>query len=202
MNTQNQIKRTLSQSTHLEYVSKLLANNEFRNRKALATRVCEAFAFYDPGGQAQRSGCLKALRELEAAGHFTLPASARRCGPRWPRRLAEPVALPLEVPAQAGAVCGLELIMVKTAEQMRIWNELMIEGHPQGAGPLVGRQLRYLIGSQHGWLGGFGFAAAALNLADRDAWIGWDAEQRSLHLHRVVGIECDHDNRCGHVHAI
>ena len=135
MNTQNQIKRTLSQSTHLEYVSKLLANNEFRNRKALATRVCEAFAFYDPGGQEQRSGCLKALRELEAAGHFTLPASARRCGPRWPRRLAEPVALPLEVPAQAGAVCGLELIMVKTAEQMRIWNELMIEGHPQGAGP-------------------------------------------------------------------
>ena len=51
----------------------------------------------------------------------------------------------------------------------------MINDHPQGAGPLVGRQLRYLIGSQHGWLGGFGFAAAALQLADRDAWIGWDA---------------------------
>ena len=188
MNTQNQIKRTLSQSTHIAYVSQLLANNEFSNRKALATRVCEAFAFYDPGGQQQRSGCLKALRELEAAGHFTLPASARRGGPRSPRRLAAPVALPVAVPAQAGAVCGLELILVKSAEQMRLWNELMIEGHPQGAGPLVGRQLRYLIGSQHGWLGGFGFAAAALNLADRDAWIGWDLERRRVHLHRLVGM--------------
>lgn len=64
----------------------------------------------------------------------------------------------------------------------------MLEEHPQGAGPLVGRQLRYLIGSHHGWLGGFGFAAAALQLADRDAWIGWDAEQRRAHLHFVVGM--------------
>jgi len=61
---------------------------------------------------------------------------------------------------------------------MRIWNELMIREHPQGAGPLVGRQVRYLIGSAHGWLGGFGFAAPALQLADRDRWIGWDSEQR------------------------
>ncbi len=64
----------------------------------------------------------------------------------------------------------------------------MINEHPQGAGPLVGRQLRYLIGSHHGWLGGFGFAAAALQLADRDTWIGWDAEQRRAHLHCVVGM--------------
>jgi hypothetical protein len=27
-------------------------------------------------------------------------------------------------------------------------------------------------------LGAFGFAAPALQLADRDRWIGWDAEQR------------------------
>jgi hypothetical protein len=71
---------------------------------------------------------------------------------------------------------------------MRIWNELMIREHPQGAGPLVGRQLRYLVGSEHGWLGGLGFAAAALQLADRDKWIGWDAEQRREHLDAVVGM--------------
>ena len=35
-------------------------------------------------------------------------------------------------------------------------------------------QMRYLIGSDHGWLGGIGFAAAALKLAARDQWIGWD----------------------------
>jgi hypothetical protein len=85
-----------------------------------------------------------------------------------------------------GEVGGLELILVEQESQMRIWNELMIREHPQGAGPLVGRQVRYLVGSAHGWLGGFGFAAPALQLADRDRWIGWDAEQRRAHLHGVV----------------
>jgi hypothetical protein len=102
--------------------------------------------------------------------------------------LAEPVAAPREVPAEAGEVEGLELVLVSTPEQMRLWNELMESEHPQGAGPLVGRQVRYLIGSAHGWLGGFGFAAAALQLAERDAWIGWDAEQRRAYLHYVVGM--------------
>jgi len=78
--------------------------------------------------------------------------------------------------------------LVSTPEQMQLWNELMIEEHPQGVGPLVGRQLRYLIGSQHGWLGGFGFAAPALQLADRDEWIGWDSEQRRSYLHFVVAM--------------
>jgi hypothetical protein len=166
----------------------LLESKEILHRSELATRVCEQFVFYDTRGQAQCSGCLKALRELEATGHFALPAARTSPGRSSPRRLSEPVPLPVEVPLGAGEVQGLELVLVNMPEQMQIWNELMIGEHPQGAGPLVGRQLRYLIGSQHGWLGGFGFAAPALQLADRDEWIGWDAEQRRAHLHVVVGM--------------
>ena len=186
--TQNQIKRTLSQPTNIEYVCGLLQSNEIVHRSELAIRVCEQFGFYDARGQEQRGGSLKALRELESAGHFTLPVPRTSPGRSSPRRLSEPVPLPVEVPARAGEVQALELVLVNTPEQMQLWNELMIEEHPQGVGPLVGRQLRYLIGSQHGWLGGFGFAAPALQLADRDEWIGWDAEQRRAHLHLVVAM--------------
>jgi hypothetical protein len=82
----------------------------------------------------------------------------------------------------------LELVEVETDEQLRLWNELMHREHPRGAVALVGRQLRYLVGSDHGWLGGLGFGAAALQLRDRDGWIGWDVETRRCHLHRVVGL--------------
>jgi hypothetical protein len=71
---------------------------------------------------------------------------------------------------------------------MRIWNEMMIREHPRGAGPLVGRQLRYLIGSEHGWLGGMGLGAAALQVRERDRWIGWDVKTRRAHLDRIVGL--------------
>ncbi len=188
MNKQNQIKRKLSEPTSIEYVCGLLKVNDIPHRNALAADVCDRFGFYDVRGRPQQAGCLKALRELEAVGHFTLPVARTNPGRRFPRRLPEPVPLPTDVPSQAGLVRELELVKVTTTAQMRMWNELMLSEHPQGAGPLVGRQLRYLISSQHGWLGGFGFAAAALTLADREEWIGWDAEQRRALLHYVVGM--------------
>jgi hypothetical protein len=190
MNIQNQIKRTLSQAENTEYVSRLLGGKEFFSRSELADAVCEHFGFYDARGLRQRSGCVKALRELEAAGRFVLPAMrSRNGGERYsPRRAGEAIAAPRDVPAKAGDIRGLTLVLVKKADEMRVWNELMITEHPQGSCQLVGRQLRYLVGSEHGWLGGVGFGAAALQLADRDRWIGWDAEQRRQHLHAVVGM--------------
>ena len=186
MDTQNQIKRTLSQAEAVGYICEQLDNRQFINRSELARFLCKHFSFYDTRGEEQLSGCLKALRELETAGQFTLPAARKKPGRSSPKRLSEPVAAAEGVPEQVEAVRDLRLVLVRTDEQMRIWNEMMIREHPRGAGPLVGRQLRYLIGSQHGWLGGLGFAAAALQLADRERWIGWDVSQRRANLHTIV----------------
>jgi hypothetical protein len=154
----------------------------------LADQLCEHYGFFDARGTPQRGTCLKALRELQEIGQIVLPAPLMRHGCGSPKRLLEPVAAPRAVPAQAGDVRGLQLIVVESVEQMRIWNEMMICEHPRGAGPLVGRQLRYLIGSEHGFLGAMGFGAAALQLQDRDRWIGWDVEIRRAHLHRVIAL--------------
>ncbi len=192
MERQHQIKRTLATPESIDAVQRLLAEGTHANRTALVLAVCERFGFVDGRDRAQTAGCIKALRELEHAGHFVLPAAGprgRRKGQLGSaRRLGVPVPEPHDVPALAGDVRGLALLKVQTLEQLRLWNELMAREHPQGAGPLVGAQLRYLIQSEHGWLGGLGFAAAALNLAERDRWIGWDAATRREHLHRVVGM--------------
>ena len=188
MDTQNQIKRTLSQPDAIDYVAGLLKINESLRRSELVDFLCEQFGFHDVRGQRQRDGCMKALRELEAGGHFTLPAARAKTGPNTPRRLSEPIADPTGVPAKAGDVRGLELIRVDSEKHMRIWNEMMIREHPRGHGPLVGRQVRYLVGSEHGWLGALGFAAPALQLAERDRWIGWEVTQRRAYLHTVVNM--------------
>ena len=57
-----------------------------------------------------------------------------------------------------------------------------------GTGSFVGHQMRYLVGSAHGWLGGVGFAASARHLKARDVWVGWEDACRRAHLHRVVGL--------------
>ena len=109
MNPQNQIKRTLSKSSNIEYIRGLLECNEILNRNQLAEVVCEQLGFHDMRGARQLSGCLKALRTLEAAGHFVLPESRQTtaCSPGSPRRLPEPVPLSMDVPVRVDAVRGL-----------------------------------------------------------------------------------------------
>ena len=104
------------------------------------------------------------------------------------RVLPHPVPPAVDVPGTVGELRDLALVRVETDGQRRVWNTLMAHEHPRGAGPFVGPQLRYLVGSAHGWLGGVGFAACARRLRARDAWIGWDDGRRRTHLHRVLGL--------------
>jgi hypothetical protein len=188
MRVQSQIKRTLSEPRGLARVHTLMREAPAMHRTALADRVCADFGFIDARGRAQRAGCLKALRALERDGQIALAPARTTPGPRRARRLGHPVAPPQAVPAEVSQLVDLVLVPVEDDAQRAIWNELMAREHPRGVGPLVGCQLRYLIGSAHGWLGAMGFAAAALKLAQRDHWIGWEAARREAHLHRVVGL--------------
>lgn len=188
MEKQNQINRTLLQAEAIEYIRSIQSKTPTITRTELAHQLCDTYGFFDPRGERQRAGCLKALRELERKKHIVLPRPGAKGGKRRPRRLGEGVAEAKEVPGDVGEVKELRLILVETEDQMRIWNELMIQGHPRGAGPLVGRQLYYLVKSEHGWLGGIGFSSSALHLEARDRWIGWDWDSRRANLHHVVNM--------------
>ncbi|MHB1951898.1 MAG: IS4 family transposase [Acidiferrobacteraceae bacterium] len=188
MTGQSQIRRRLSQPESIKRVRQHIAERPGMHRSELADRLCDEFGFVDARGRRQHSGCVKALRVLEGRGHFVLPERRTVSGPPQPRRLGSGVPPPQAVPKIVGEVLALQLQLVETEEQMRLWNQLFHDEHPQGDGPLVGRQLRYLIASEHGWLGGMGFASAALHLEARDKWIGWGAESRGTHLDRVVAM--------------
>lgn len=116
---QAQVKRTLSAPAALAFVQAQIASGACRHRTALADAVCTHFRLQDARGIGQRSGCLKALRELEAHGHFTLPAALTTPGPRVPRRLAAPVPPAADVPPEAGAIAGLHLVLVTTEAERR-----------------------------------------------------------------------------------
>jgi hypothetical protein len=189
MKTQNQVKRNLSRPEVIEDIKNILSVNEGINQHRLAKKLCQKYNFHDARGNAQVSSCLKALKDLERQDVLTIPApQEKKGGSGAPRRLEEAVPEAIDVPDEVTAIRDLRLVRVQGEEQMRIWNELIIREHPQGHRPLVGRQLRYLIESEHGWLGAIGFAAAALHLKDRDQWIGWDWEDRRSYLERVVGL--------------
>ena len=187
---QHCIAETLSHSEAVETLRVLRTQAGDTSRSAFARHVCREFGFVDSRGQPQVASCQKALRSLHSAGRIDLPPPRHggRAGDCCPRRLGQPVPQPQAVPPAAGAVAGLKLTLVTSPQQRRTWNELVASEHPQGAVLHVGAQVRYLIESEHGLLGALGFAAAALAVAARDEWIGWDAQLRRKRLHRVLGL--------------
>ena len=186
MRPQSQILHTLRAPEAETRLAPIVAHGAFESRAALAREVCTQFGFVDTRGSAQLTGCLKALEVLEAERAIALPAPRPHPQRPAPRCLDAPVPAPVDVPAQVRDVEGLRLVVVEDKAQRRVWNTLLAEEHPQGTTTFVGCQLRYLIGSTHGWLGAVGFSASALRLRARDAWMGWSDAQRSAHLHRVV----------------
>jgi len=168
------VKQRLSQPENLQRVSDLLRRDPTLTRAQLSQELCRQLDLRDPKGDWQIATTARALRELEAQGRCQLPQPTVAGGREWsPTRLDHAVPAPSGVPRVAGEVRGLRLVEVEDREHLQIWNELMLREHPLQEARLVGRQLRYLVGSEHGWLGGIGFGSAALYLGDRDEWIGW-----------------------------
>jgi len=191
MKAKTSIKERLSTPENVTMVTDWLAGNKAKTRTELATYMCERLGLRDGKGALRLATALKALRDLEGEGYWKLPTAKAHGGGKWnPRRLGHAVAAPQGVPERAEQVEGLELIEVRSGddEHMRIWNELMLVEHPLHDCRMVGRQLRYLIGSAHGWLGAIGFGSSALYLQSRDEWIGWDEAQRSEQHERVINM--------------
>ena len=188
MHRQHRILETISEREGLARISALLASESFPHRTAVAKRVCSEFRFLDARGQPQIATCLRALRTLDSRGTLQLPPPIRRGGRGTPRRLGQPVPPALSVPHIVNRIQGLQLALVRSARQRSTWSELIEREHPRGAACHVGAQVRYLLLSEHGILGAIGFAAAALSLADRDRFIGWDADLRQACLHRLANL--------------
>src|SRR5215203_1531399 len=189
MQIASSIKQRLSEPENVEIVTSLLASEQGFNRRRLAQEICLRLGLKDPKGDLQTATTSKALRDLQDAGLWTLPKPFSSTPRTWnATRLNKPVPPPTSVPGVVAEIMGLCLIEVTDPEHLRIWNELMIREHPLKECRLVGRQFRYLIGSDHGWLGGIGFGSAALQLQGRDDWIGWNHQQRLEHLPRVLNM--------------
>ena len=193
MHTTSTIQERLACAESVALVKVWLKANRGDTRQALARYLCEALELKDARGEWRIGGTLKALRVLEARGYWRLPKARNangKAGGGRPRRLGRAVALARGVPARAEQVRGMTLVEVSAAqdELFRTWNELIEAEHPLHDSRMVGRQLRYLIGSEHGWLGAVGFGSCALRLADRDKWIGWDEPKRREFQDRVLDM--------------
>ncbi|MBX9720206.1 MAG: IS4 family transposase, partial [Candidatus Obscuribacterales bacterium] len=160
------------------------ATQEGMSRQRLSRIVCQQLNWRHRDGRLKGMSCRKALLTLHRQGKLVLPLAR-------PTDFTEKV--PLEGFSQSPISCSLkdlgplELILVNGDKSLsRLWRTMMRSHHPLKDGPLCGAQLRYLVRSSKGWLGGLSFSAPAWKLKERDEWIGWASQDREQGLSKIV----------------
>ncbi|HEV7669194.1 MAG TPA: IS4 family transposase [Thermoanaerobaculia bacterium] len=158
-------------------------------RAALAREVCEWLNWRQPNGRWRAASCRVALGRLAQRGVVDLPEPRRRVVRSQSALKSvsrEWVELPIDGAVQDLGDLDLVRVQGSSSQEALLWKDMIAAHHYCGYQPLVGAQIRYLIGSARGWLGALGFSAAAWHLRDRDRFIGWSPRARHVHLPEVV----------------
>ena len=170
-------------------------------RGALARKVCQDFGFYSSAGKAKVSTLTDILKRMDMDNLVRLPEVKRNKPYRKKTISQQPLLRQQEI--RTWNHKDLEPLMftpIQTPDHQHLWNDMMSFYHYLQNPRLFGPQLRYLIWGKspdgvseksqvnHGiLLGAIGFSHAAWRLASRDAFIGWDDQQRERRLNWIIG---------------
>ncbi len=164
-----------------------IANTTGLNRSAISRKICEQLNWLKSDGNLKDMSCRVALLRMEKDGWFVLPVPTRGNGNRTKYKHSNLLGdnhQPIKMPV--GSIGSLKLEVVQSQTQSEIWNEMIHRWHYLGYKKLVGAQLRYLVDSDQGILGGLSFSASAWNVQPREDFIGWNHHLRKQNLHFIV----------------
>ena len=169
----------------LANIQNLVDEDPGRTRAEISRLACQALGWLKPDGGLKEMSARVAMLRMQADGLITLPSP--RCLRPDPRVHITSASDPRSVIEQAaGILAPLELNLVSTKPDSRLWNEYIQRYHYLGHKPLPGAQLRYFVHAVNQIVALLGFGAAAWQTAPRDRFIGWTHEQRKENLHLVV----------------
>src|SRR3990170_2874006 len=175
-------------SETIERIGRAVEEHPDWTRSRLAQEVCQWLDWRGPNGRRKEMSCRKALLRLSRQGLITLPAPKRRICFRGQSLDNVKLDVPECLQVELCEIEKLELVLVAPGDALLSaqWNKLLSVHHPLGYRPLAGAQIRYLIRSEHGYLGALGFRSAAFRSRARERWIGWSDEARQAYLPQVV----------------
>jgi hypothetical protein len=172
----------------MQLIAELIKSNPKFNRAQLSRQVCERLDWRRPDGRLREMSCRVAMLRMQADGLIVLPASKLR----QPRQPATPQPTPATDPGVCVSCAVHELgplklqMVVGGSPASRLWNEYVARYHYLGYKPMSGSQIRYSVYAGGQLVALISFGASAWKLADRERFIGWDAQQRQRNLQLVV----------------
>jgi hypothetical protein len=172
----------------LEFVRRLISENPGLSRRALSSRLCEAWNWRQSNGALCDMVCRGLMLKLHRAGHVELPP-VRQVNPNpLGRRNAErrkPVPVLVDQTPLESTLAGirpLEFHQVRRTLEEKLFNSLLDRYHYLGYTQPVGEHLKFVIYAQDRPIACMGWSSAPRHLGPRDRFIGWSAEARRKNI--------------------
>jgi len=180
------------EADEVRLVEEVVATFRRLSRQELANTICELLDWRRPNGGLKTWEARELLEILERSGRVELPSASSRGRPRGSKTSVPRTARGKAQPELRGVLRDVEpvrLRLVSTAEDRRLWRELVGRYHPQGHRVPFGASLRYLVEVARpcpAVVACLQLSSPAWKMAARDRWIGWTDQARRCHLQRIV----------------
>ncbi len=177
-------------SSDFDLIQELVRDFSALSLTELANTLCELLEWKRPNGKLKYKECRSVLELLQAEGLVSLPA-VRKTAPSRPRRVVVGSESDAQAPltGTAGDYTPLLLQRVGGLELSSLWNQFIDRYHYLRFRVSFGANLRYLVHSTRKpgtYLACLLFSSPAWKMAPRDAWVGWNDQQRRRNLQYVV----------------
>jgi hypothetical protein len=179
--------RTIGEGDIL-YIRELIAAHPGASRRALSTKLCQAWQWRQPNGALRDMVCRGLLLMLDRGGRITLPpVDYVRHNPLAHRARPAPALIDITpIEGRLRDLGPIEFHAVRRTAEEPLFNSLMEQHHYLGYEQPVGEHLKYLVWARHQEtlrpIACLAWSSAPRHLASRDRYIGWSAEARRRNL--------------------
>jgi hypothetical protein len=169
-------------------IRELIARNPDASRWLLSKELCRKWNWVQANGRPRDALCRGFLLALHRQGIIVLPA-CKRPSTSHLRKRTPPPALPVDTSPLVGSLAELKpvtIAMVKHTPYESLYKSLIHHHHYLGYATPVGEHVEYMAFSQGRPLSCIGWCSAPRHIGVRDAYIGWDKENRTANLHKIA----------------
>lgn len=183
--------RSLSEAD-IVFIRDLIAAHPQASRRALSTKLCEAWNWRQPNGTLCEMVCRGLMLGLHRSAMIELPPVRQKNPNPLARRGAErrrPHPVLIDTTALSTALSELrplELRQVRHTGEESLFNSLIEQYHYLGYSQPVGEHLKYLVFAHQRPIAALAWSSAPRHLGPRDRFIGWSAVARRQNIRQIA----------------
>jgi hypothetical protein len=166
------------------FIRNLIAKHPALSRRALSTKLCEAWNWVQANGALRDMVCRGLMLQLHREGHIELPPVRQVSRNPLAQRVQPALVAVDDAPLHMSfaEIGPLELRQGRRTPEEALFNSLMQEHHYLGYTQPVGEHLKYMVFAGDRPIACLAWSSAPRHLGDRDRFIGWSAKARLANI--------------------